>query len=180
VRPSRLNLRTILIALAALVVFGAAVFAVAALLSGGGGGGTDAIAPVSLSRSELESRSGDLAHTAYWAGPRPHTAYELTQTEDARIYVRYLTRGAPAGSPNPAYLTVGTYPVSNAAGILAANAATGGGGLAHPDSRTVVPGQRNNAYVVFDSDPNLQIEIYSPKPGEALRLARSPALRPLP
>ena len=34
---------------------------------------------------------------------------ELSETGKARVYLRYLTEGAEAGDPRPAFLTAGTY-----------------------------------------------------------------------
>ena len=49
----------------------------------------------------------------YWAGKRAGVTYELTKTADNRVFIRYLPAGVPIGSSKP-YLTIGTYPLSNA------------------------------------------------------------------
>jgi hypothetical protein len=49
----------------------------------------------------------------YWAGEQPGVTYELTKTDDNRVFIRYLPAGVPIGSNQP-YLTIGTYPVSDA------------------------------------------------------------------
>jgi hypothetical protein len=68
---------------------------------------------VAISPSDLAKVATRLGRPVYWAGPRPRTTYELTQPPDGRIYVRYLPAGVAVGAPQP-YLTVGTYPLTNA------------------------------------------------------------------
>jgi hypothetical protein len=46
----------------------------------------------------------------YWLGPKPGDTYELTQTIDGKIYIRYLAAGIPVGDSHPLYVTVATYP----------------------------------------------------------------------
>jgi hypothetical protein len=147
--------------------------------SGGGSSGE----AVALSESELLEKSGTLGHPTYWVGPRPGTtSYELTTTPDGRNYIRYLTGDAEAGDPLPSFLTVGTYSVPNAKQALQ-KAIEGGEGkvkVSHHDGYEVLAGGSGaNAYVVFDDQPDLQIEVFSPRPGEALKLANSGALIPL-
>jgi hypothetical protein len=136
---------------------------------------------VALSESELLERSDSLGHVTYWVGPRPGTtSYELTATPDGRNYIRYLTGDAEAGDPLPNFLTVGTYSVPNAKQALQKVTKSGEETVTHHDGYEVLAGgSGSNAYVVFDNQPDLQIEIFSPKPGEAVKLANSGALRPL-
>jgi hypothetical protein len=173
------------IGLAALVVVAAAVFGVVQLLGGDDGdgdGGAEPIDAVGLSESELLDRADDLDHVAYWVGPDPTAEqYELTSTADGRIYIRYLTAGAEPGVELPSFLSVGTYPVPDALQALRDSEAAGGTkGLSREDGYWMLQGgSGQNVYVVFDHQPDLQIEIFDPMPGGALKLARSAALRPL-
>jgi hypothetical protein len=175
-RDRRLSPTPLRIALA-LLAAAALVFGAVKLL--GGGTSSAPIEPVVLSEGELVDRATDLPHPAYWVGPHPASAYELTSTEDDRAYIRYLTGGAKAGDPRRAFLTVGSYAIPDAAGDLERSAAQGAGGLTREKGSTLLPGPANNAYLVFDDQPNLEIEIFAPKPGQALELARSAALRPI-
>jgi hypothetical protein len=138
---------------------------------------------VALSESELREESGTLGHPTYWVGPRPGTtSYELTTTPDGRNYVRYLTGDAEAGDPLPSFLTVGTYSVPNAKQALQKAIQSGEGSekVSHHNGYEVLAGgSGSNAYVVFDNQPDLQIEIFSPKQGEAAALANSGSLTPL-
>ncbi len=136
-----------------------------------------------LSRAQLLARAGSLSHPVYWVGPQPGTErYELTVSPGEQIYVRYLPSGAQSEDQRPEFLTVGTYAVPDARGALeiAAGNAKQGESLSKQDGFEMMSGPgSDHAYVVFDSQPELQIEIFSPRPGEAEKLATSDALRPL-
>ena len=54
---------------------------------------------------------------------RRPTTYELTQTTDGRIYIRYLPAGVKVGDQEPDDPTVGTYPQTNALAALKTAAA---------------------------------------------------------
>ncbi len=118
-------------------------------------------------------------HVAYWVGPQPGTTgYEIDTAQD-RVFVRYLTDDAEPGDTQPNYLTVGSYSVPGAAARLQEDQAAGGE-LEEADGYVLfeeADGQR--AYVVFDDEPDIQIEIFDPDAGRAAELARSGDLRPL-
>lgn len=164
------------------VLIAAAVLIVLAIVIFGGGDSSESSAgePVALSEPELLDEAGNLGHTTYWVGPKPGTtSYELTATPDGRNYIRYLTGGAEAGNPLPNYLTVGTYSVPDAPAAL--RKATGGDSskLTKHNGYELLKGSSTDVYVVFKDQPNLQIEIFDPTPGEAAKLAKSGALVPL-
>src|SRR5262249_17505074 len=95
--------RTIRISLAVVVVAALVIFGLVKLF-GGGDNSNDNGKPQGLSESELISKASSFGHPAYWVGPQPGTSeYELTQTSDGRVYVRYLTQGAPVGEQVPAF-----------------------------------------------------------------------------
>jgi hypothetical protein len=164
----------VLVAVAVLVVLAIVIF--------GGDDSSESSAgePVALSESELREESGNLGHVTYWLGPKPGTtSYELTATPDGRNYIRYLTGGAEAGNPLPNYLTVGTYSLPNARQAL--RKATNGDSskLTKHNGYELLKGSSTDVYVVFKDQPDLQIEIFDPTPGEAAKLAKSGALVPL-
>lgn len=170
----------ILLVLAAVIIGGIALF-------GGGGGGSDSSQGESanaeaLSSAELIARAGTLSGPAYWIGPRAGTdSYELTDTPDGRIYIRYLTNGAEAGDPRPIFLTVGSYPVENARQALRSSASPGGGQkLSRGDGYEVLSSpQATSAYVVFDEQPDVEVEVFSPEAGEAAGLVKAGLVKPL-
>lgn len=182
-RLKQLDVKTVRLALAGLIVVLAAIILAGALLGGGSDEGPSAEEAVALSESELLARSSSLSHPAYWLGPRPGTtSYELTSTADGRIYIRYLTGDAEAGDPRSSFVTVGTYSLADAHQALAVAAGEDGEGrklTKHAGYELLAGKKAKHAYVVFDDQPQLQVEVYSPKPGEAASLATSASLRPL-
>jgi hypothetical protein len=171
-----LDVRTVRVGIAVLVGLAVLVFVLISVFGGDddSGGGDNAPGVVGLSESELVDQANDLGNIFYWVGPRPVTdQYEFTATSDGRIYVRYLTEGAEPGDPDADFLSVGTYVVEDAARALERAAKDSGERVVTADGYTLLPGMQDNAYVVFDSQPDLQIEIYSPEPDEAVELATS-------
>jgi hypothetical protein len=170
--------------LAGLIAAGVVVLAIVLLGGSGedsspeGEGESEAVA---LSESELLAEASGLGGPAYWIGPRADTeSYELTTTEDGRIYIRYLTGDAEAGDERADFLSVGTYPFPDAKAGLQRSAAKGEGTLEQGDGYTyLVPAAGENAYVVFDDEPDLQVEVFSPQPGEAEQLTRDGSVVPL-
>jgi hypothetical protein len=167
---------------AVLAVAVAAGFVVWAALGGGGRPAAQAappsgVGPITVSAARLASIARVLRQPIYWVGPQAAAAFELRQAEDGRVYVRYLPSGVGAGTSR-ALLTIATYPLTNAYALTqkAAQGAAGfqvrGGGFGF--ART---GARS-AFVAFPR-VDYQIEVYSPRPGEARRLAAGGALRPV-
>lgn len=184
--PKKLDVKTVRLGLAGLIVVVAIVIGAVALLGGGSGNGSAESAPaeeaVALSESELLAQASDFSHPAYWVGPRAGTeSYELRSTSDGQIYIRYLTNGAQAGDPHPDFLAIGTYPVPDAKQALRkAQKESAGQELSQHEGYEVLSGSgEDNAYVVFDDQPGLQVEIFSPQPGEAAGLATSGLLKPV-
>ena len=104
-------------------------------------------------------------------GSESNVTYELTQTPDGRIYVRYLPQGVKVGS-RQRYLTVATYPLKNAYATTLSGAgqktsvkvSVGGGGVAYYGKQ--IP---NSVYVAYPGS-NYQIEVYDPSQGRARSL----------
>lgn len=170
-----------------LVVVGVVVGAIA-LLGGGSDDGSSessesAKNAVALTESELLARASSLGGPVYWIGPRAGTAsYELSTMPDGQVYIRYLTGDAKAGDPRPDFLTIGTYSVPKARQALqsAVKSAEGNQKLSQHEGYVALSSdEATNAYVVFDDQPELQVEIYSPQAGEAAELAASGSLKPL-
>jgi hypothetical protein len=134
-----------------------------------------------VSVSELESFAEDAGHPVYWVGERDDTEYELTETDGGRIYVRYLPAGTPVGAKTE-YLTVGSYPVEDAAAALEKSAREDDAKeLARSDGGAVVlidTDAGGNVHVAYEGD-DTQIEIFSPVPREALRLAKGDQAQPV-
>jgi hypothetical protein len=136
-----------------------------------------------VSAAELSDLAAEAASLIYWLGERPGTEIELTEEDSGRIYVRYLEDGADAGDERAEALTVGTYPSKDGVADLRRAARNGDGTVAaRTDDGAVLlidPGSPNSAHLAYP-DGGSQIEVYSPKPGEALRLASRGAVRQVP
>jgi hypothetical protein len=134
-----------------------------------------------VSAQGLSTLATALGHPIYWAGKQPGKQYELTQLPDGRVYVRYLPKGAKAGSDD-AYLTIGTYPMQNALAVTADAAAgkravrlpiRGGGAAFYSKQRP------QSIYFAFPN-MNYQVEIYDPRAAVARRQFGSGKVAPVP
>jgi len=110
----------------------------------------------------LAKLAARLGRPLYWAGSEPGMTYELSQTPDGRVYVRYLPQGVAVASAQP-YLTVGTYPLANAFRTTKSAAKQKGsvmiaipGGIAFYNSS-----RPTSVYVAFPG-VNEQIEVFDP------------------
>src|SRR5205085_8721905 len=114
-----------------------------------------------VSTARLNALASSIGHPIYWVGPQPRNVYELSQTKDGRVYIRYLPRGVRIGSRSPDYLTVGTYPQRHAFATLRATAraqgvrtiALAGGGLAFQ-----YKGRPTSVYLAYPGS-DYQIEV---------------------
>lgn len=167
------------------VVLGILIIAVLAFLTVSLLSGDDEVSltpgePTVVSVSELEDFADGAGHDVYWVGERPDTEYELSENENGRVFVRYLPVG---GGGEGEFLTVGTYPVEDGAAALERAARNGQGKeIARSDDGAVVLLDRNspdNAHLAYPGD-DLQIEVFSPVTGEALRLAARDGVKPIP
>jgi hypothetical protein len=152
--------------------------AVALGIVGGHNGGGDASDgdPRLVDVSELEALEGELGHPVYWAGPRPAYELELREEAEESVYLRYLPPGVEAGDPRRDLLTVGTYPVPAAQGAVRRAAAAAHAAVAHlSEGGIAFDNSQGSAYLAYPGS-DLQIEVYSPKPGEAMGLIRSGAI----
>jgi hypothetical protein len=110
----------------------------------------------------------------YWVGEQPGVDYELTKTADNRVFIRYLPGGVPIGSRKP-YLTIGTYPVSNAFTVTSRLAAKRGSAPVDVGKGAVAFFSRKSPESVFLAfrGSRVQIEIYDPALGRARDLVVS-------
>ena len=140
--------------------------------------------PEVVSASQLSEVADQAKNPIYWLGEREGTDLEVTETASGRFYVRYLEGGAEAGDKRPDFLTVGTYPSKNGvAEIRQAATQTQGAELARTDNGAVLlidPSSSRSAHLAFPGPKTPQIEVYSPVPGQALRLASRGAVGQVP
>lgn len=131
---------------------------------------------------ELADLAAGTGHPVYWLGPQADATYELTETAGGRIFVRYLEQGAVPGDERAEFVTVGTYPVGNGvAALRRAARERGPARLGRTDDGAVLlidPSSPENAHLAYPGSP-LQIEVFSPVPGDALRLASEGRVTPV-
>lgn len=152
------------------------------LASGSGEDSSDAAGkPEIVTASRLSEVAGEAEQPIYWLGERSGAHYELTD-DGSRVYVRYLRGGATAGDPRSSFVAVATYPAEDGlAELRHAASKRQGAQLVHAaDGATVLidPSSPDNAHLVYP-DSGVQVEVYSPVPGQALRLASSGQLEPV-
>lgn len=129
--------------------------------------------PTAVDYTQLKFFQESVGHPVYWIGGAPKFTYELTQTTEGNVFVRYLPTGVKTGDKRSTWTTVGSYPSSNALEALTENASKKGmesaelenGGLAAWETK-----KDSNIYVAY---PNVKvlIEVYDPDPARALKLA---------
>jgi hypothetical protein len=174
-----------LIVLAALVAAVALVVWLLALRGDDGGPGVDAaegaLGPVAMSVDELADFAAAQPHAIYWAGERPDVSYEVTRTEEGSVFVRYLDSEAEVGDERADFLTVATYPVDDAYDLVVAASEEQGAITAEtPDGMLAVTNETALTSVYLaDEASEIQIEIYDPSPGSALRIATSGDVEPV-
>ena len=118
----------------------------------------------------------------YWAGARPGTLYEVTETTKGHVYVRYLPSGTAPGDRRAAFLTVGTYPRPDAYGDVRAASRRPGAASFPLRGRGLAVYDRSRPTSIYVAFPGWtqQVEVYDPSAANALRLVESGLVRPVP
>jgi hypothetical protein len=167
--------------LAVTLAAAAATAAGAALLILGGGDERRPGVPFEASAADLRSLASGLERPLYWAGTRPGTRLEVTETGNGRLYVRYLPRGVPLADKRPDFLTVGTYPYGDAyAATSKALRRPGMVGMPTFEDGLVAWNEKrpSSVYLAYRGSDVL-VEIFSPKAADAQRLALSGEIIPV-
>jgi hypothetical protein len=128
--------------------------------------------------SSLAARRGS---PVYWVGRRAGTVYEVTETTEGYVYVRYLPSGTAIGDPRAEFLTVATYPRVDAYDdVEAASRRPGAETIRLPNGLAVYDkGKPTNVYLAYLGSGE-QIEVYDPSGEAARRLVRAGLVRPVP
>jgi len=146
-------------------------------------GGSAAGEPRIVSAAELSELTAELDHPVYWLGRRSGSEYEFEEASTGKVQIRYLEPGSKAGEVSSGEaLTVVTYPAKDGAAEVERAAEERDGaelGRTKDDAVLLVdPGSANNAHLAYPGDA-VHVEIFSPTPGEALRLAVDGAVEPV-
>ena len=131
-------------------------------------------------KAKLADLAAKVQHPIFWLGPDRGSTYELTQTGNGKIYVRYLPDGVDVGDNKP-YRTVVTYPFPGAYPAVKKQAAAKGAvtarlarnGIAVLDNR-----YPQSVHVAYPG-VNFQVEVYDPTAARAMQLVSSGRLRHL-
>lgn len=140
---------------------------------------------MAMNLAQLRAFADSAGRPVYWAGATPPglpgsgVTYEVTQTGDGSIYLRYLPPGVATGSDRPQFLTVGTYPVGNARATIQQARARPGATLSRaPGGGTAVSNSSYPQSVYFAAPSGrLLIETFDPDPALARRVAST--VRPI-
>lgn len=155
--------------------------------------GTGSTATTSTAAATTTPRNGAVAATpdmlnavatvlgrpVYWAGSKSGVTYELTQTPDGRVYVRYLPKGVEVGS-SQAYLTVATYPLTGAYATTSSAAAQPGATKIPVDGGVAfyTKARPTSVYLAFKGTDE-QIEVFDPSAGELHKLVAAGSIQPV-
>ena len=174
-------------AVAAVVVIVAATLIVWLAVRGGNdnsnspSSATTRAIPAAASPADLAAVSSSVKHPLYWIGGKSGFTYELTRAKNGNLWVRYLPAGVAVGDTRPNFLTICTYPESNALKNVQAIAKKKGvqsfsvpsGGMA-----VQYTARPSSVYVAFPASNQL-IEIYDPAPATARSIATSGDIQPV-
>jgi hypothetical protein len=130
----------------------------------------------------LSALAGLRGSPVYWAGPQASALYEVTETANGYVYVRYLPSGTAPGDPRADFLTIGSYTRSDAYGDLRAAARRAGAvmlRLRHEGLAVYDQSKPTSIYLAYP-EATEQVEVYDPSPTRALRLVESGRVRPVP
>jgi hypothetical protein len=134
-----------------------------------------------VTEKQLKAFAAGVGHPVYWVGPKDGTTYELTQTADGLVYVRYLPADAKVGDAGQ-FLTVATYPFTDAFEKTKAVGQQPGMDLLELDDDGVaaVPSDSSGAgvYIAYP-DADEQIEVWDPTSGTARELVESGRIVPV-
>lgn len=150
----------------------------------GGDDSTESSAPTEaevVSIDSLREVVGGPGTPVYWAGEQEDTEIELSEPEEGRTYIRYLTEDAEAGDPRPDFLTVGTYANEDPVGALEGQGEEAGGVLGKAPGNATVYFNRNDPSSIYLAYPGVevQIEVFDPDFKRALQLVNSGQIIPV-
>lgn len=137
--------------------------------------------PIAATPTSLAELSTTLKRPLYWVGPSQGRTYELTQTTDGSVYVRYLRAGVSIGDARPDFLTVGTYPQSDPFDTVEDASKRAGAQIEELDDGGLAVANRSrpNSWYVAYPDAEELVEVYSPEPERARELVRDERVVPV-
>ena len=152
------------------------------VVAGATGTTTARAQPVAVSPERLTALAQERKRPIYWVGPARGQTYELTETPDGSLYLRYLDAGSGIGDPRPNFLTVGTYPQAGAFKTVTQASKRPGAQVEQLEDEGLAFASRsrpNSWYVAYPGSEEL-VEVFSPRPGRARELVRAGRVVPVP
>lgn len=138
-------------------------------------------APALLTARVLAAVTADVGHDVYGVAAPAGTRPEITRGSNGEVWVRYLSEAAKIGDKRADYLTVGTYPRSDA--LAAAKAAASGDrqrSVELADGGVMLWSiERPESVYAASPGSNLLVEVYSPDAARARALISDGAVAPL-
>lgn len=138
--------------------------------------------PTVMTQAQLRAFALAVHHTVYWAGPLAGLgySYEVTQTKEGRIFIRYLPAGVKVGDRRSSFLVVATYPVKKAfEATQAAAKRLGIPPVSLGQSGTGFLSNPPTSFYFAYQQANFQVEVYSPRTGRANQLAVTGKIVPI-
>jgi hypothetical protein len=111
--------------------------------------------------------------TVFWVGPEQGATYVLNAAVLSSISLRYLPAGSAPSDANGSYREVGTFTSPNAFAVTQkAGTLANGVGFVNVDGNAVYYDSRDpkNVYIGM-KDRDIQVEVFDPKPDQALAVA---------
>ena len=137
--------------------------------------------PALLTAAVLTSVTGAVGHDVYGVAAPAGTRPEVTRSSTGDVWVRYLSGDAKLGDKRADYLTVGTYPRTDAlAAAKAAAEGTKSRSAELPDGGIMLWSlERPESVYAASPGSDLLVEVYSPDPARARALVSGGAVAPL-
>jgi len=137
--------------------------------------------PVAITPGRLTALAEERDRPVYWIGPSRGRTYELTETPDGSLYLRYLDGGARIGDRRPNFLTVGTYPQADALETVTRASRRAGAQVERleDDGLAFADRSRPNSWYLAYPDSEELVEVFSPKAGRAAQLVRAGRVVPV-
>jgi hypothetical protein len=165
----------------AIVLIGTGFYAVATTHAGATNAAFDVKATAGkteLTGAQLRALVIKEGITAYWVGPEPGASYALSVLTDGQVYVKYLPDGKGLDDTKPAYKVIATYVTAGAfAKTQQAATASGSVGFINSDGNAIyyATARPTNVYMGM-RDVDLQVEVFDPVSGNALKAAKTSGL----
>ena len=137
--------------------------------------------PALLTGEALAAVRAATGHDVYGIVTPSGATPEITRAASGEVWVRYLIGGAKLGDPRADYLTIGTYPRTDA--LAAAKAAAEGDqqrSTTLPDGGVMLWSvERPESVYAASPGSDLLVEVYSPSPERARALVTGGEIAPL-